>query len=177
MDYSTADEHPESSPWASSPQHNRTSFETPASPPFARSEPPDEHPAHEQPFASETQPSLPIASTENGESIEHPSAPDPATQDGPQTAPPATEQRQAQPKKARPDKPNYKLQAKITGLERNGRKDPILKFDVYVWPLSETWKRPPANVLNCRPIFPDSAPLSIAMSAGLTANSSSLQSI
>ena len=26
----------------------------------------------------------------------------------------------------------YKLQAKITGLERTGRKDPILRFDVYV---------------------------------------------
>ena len=31
-------------------------------------------------------------------------------------------------------RPNYKLQAKITGLERNGRKDPILRFDVHVSP-------------------------------------------
>lgn len=28
--------------------------------------------------------------------------------------------------------PQYRLQAKITGLERTGRKDPILRFDVYV---------------------------------------------
>ena len=28
--------------------------------------------------------------------------------------------------------PQYKLQAKVTGLERTGRKDPILRFDVYV---------------------------------------------
>lgn len=28
--------------------------------------------------------------------------------------------------------PQYKLQAKITNLERTGRKDPILRFDVYV---------------------------------------------
>ncbi|KAI9842342.1 MAG: Vacuolar protein sorting-associated protein 17 [Sclerophora amabilis] len=28
--------------------------------------------------------------------------------------------------------PKYKLQAKITGLERTGRKDPILRFDVHV---------------------------------------------
>jgi hypothetical protein len=28
--------------------------------------------------------------------------------------------------------PVHKLQAKITGLERTGRKDPILRFDVYV---------------------------------------------
>lgn len=31
----------------------------------------------------------------------------------------------------RPVQPLYKLQAKITGLERNGRKDPILRFDVH----------------------------------------------
>lgn len=28
--------------------------------------------------------------------------------------------------------PQYKLQAKITALERSGRKDPVLRFDVYV---------------------------------------------
>ena len=28
--------------------------------------------------------------------------------------------------------PQYKLQAKITGLERTGRKDPILRFDIHV---------------------------------------------
>lgn len=32
----------------------------------------------------------------------------------------------------RPQGPQYKLQAKITGLERTGRKDPILRFDVHV---------------------------------------------
>lgn len=31
-----------------------------------------------------------------------------------------------------PQGPQYKLQAKITGLERTGRKDPILRFDVHV---------------------------------------------
>lgn len=41
--------------------------------------------------------------------------------------------RQAQ----QPQAPQYKLQAKITGLERNGRKDPIMRFDVHVstWPI------------------------------------------
>lgn len=29
--------------------------------------------------------------------------------------------------------PAYKLQAKITALERSGRKDPVLRFDVHVW--------------------------------------------
>jgi hypothetical protein len=36
------------------------------------------------------------------------------------------------PPQQRQHAPNYKLQAKITGMERGGKKDPILKFDVYV---------------------------------------------
>ncbi len=32
----------------------------------------------------------------------------------------------------RPAQPQFKLQAKITGLERSGRKDPIMRFDVHV---------------------------------------------
>lgn len=31
-----------------------------------------------------------------------------------------------------PPAPQYKLQAKVTGLERTGRKDPILRFDIHV---------------------------------------------
>ena len=39
----------------------------------------------------------------------------------------------AQPKEPRRQQASlYKLQAKITGLERTGRKDPILRFDVHV---------------------------------------------
>lgn len=33
---------------------------------------------------------------------------------------------------ARPPAPTYRIQAKITGLERTGKKDPILRFDVHV---------------------------------------------
>lgn len=32
----------------------------------------------------------------------------------------------------RPPQPQFRLQAKITGLERTGKKDPILRFDVHV---------------------------------------------
>lgn len=32
----------------------------------------------------------------------------------------------------RPPAPVYKIQGKITGLERTGKKDPILRFDVHV---------------------------------------------
>ncbi|CAG8123598.1 unnamed protein product [Penicillium olsonii] len=38
-----------------------------------------------------------------------------------------TEQRQA----SRPPAPTYKIQGKITGLERTGKKDPILRFEVH----------------------------------------------
>jgi hypothetical protein len=33
---------------------------------------------------------------------------------------------------SRPAAPVYKIQAKITGLERTGKKDPVLRFDVHV---------------------------------------------
>jgi hypothetical protein len=64
---------------------------------------------------------------------------------GQQQAAPAQQQYQTQPHKPEPQRyhqtarqapppqgPQYKLQAKITGLERTGRKDPILRFDVHV---------------------------------------------
>lgn len=41
----------------------------------------------------------------------------------PQPQPPATQQRIV---------PQYKLTARVTALERSGRKDPVLRFDVYV---------------------------------------------
>lgn len=39
---------------------------------------------------------------------------------------------QAQEPRKQPTKPQLRLQAKITGLERTGKKDPILRFDVHV---------------------------------------------
>ncbi|KAK4142370.1 uncharacterized protein C8A04DRAFT_29999 [Dichotomopilus funicola] len=47
---------------------------------------------------------------------------------------PTQEQQQQQRQQQQPRKPpppQFKLQAKITGLERTGRKDPILRFDVH----------------------------------------------
>jgi hypothetical protein len=41
------------------------------------------------------------------------------------------QQQQQQQQSARPS-PHYHLQTKITALERSGRKDPILRFDVHV---------------------------------------------
>lgn len=42
------------------------------------------------------------------------------------------EQRQQPVRQQSRQAPQYKLQAKITNLERTGRKDPIMRFDVYV---------------------------------------------
>ncbi|KAK3390328.1 hypothetical protein B0H63DRAFT_111629 [Podospora didyma] len=49
----------------------------------------------------------------------------------PQAQQQAQQQQQQQQQSRRPPQPHFKLQAKITGLERTGRKDPILKFDVH----------------------------------------------
>jgi len=45
-----------------------------------------------------------------------------------------TAQQQKQQPQTTPQRPQvqYKLQAKVNGLERSGRKDPILRFDVHV---------------------------------------------
>ncbi|KAI8961630.1 vacuolar protein sorting-associated protein Vps17 [Daldinia sp. FL1419] len=56
---------------------------------------------------------------------EHPAAGADAEQQPQPSTPP-----KPQPQ-TRPRGPQYKLQAKITGLERTGRKDPILRFDVH----------------------------------------------
>lgn len=53
----------------------------------------------------------------------------------------AQQQQQQQPGQAqeprRPAKPQFKLQAKVTGLERTGKKDPILRFDIHVRALND----------------------------------------
>lgn len=43
--------------------------------------------------------------------------------------------------------PQYKLQAKVTALERTGRKDPVLRFDVYVREYLRREEATHANVL------------------------------
>ena len=71
--------------------------------------------------------------------------------------------------------PQYKLQAKVTALERTGRKDPVLRFDIYV----RTTRRPLLGHadLEHRPIYPDSEPRSFATSAEHTRSLSSYKSI
>ena len=67
--------------------------------------------------------------------------------------------------------PAYKLQAKVTALERTGRKDPVIRFDVYV----SSYMDLPAYTDLCRPIFPSSEPLNSETSVAHTLSSSSFQ--
>lgn len=94
------------------------------------------------------------------------------------------QQQQGQPRpgaaryhSARPQRPvpQYKLQAKVTALERTGRKDPVLRFDVYV---RSTLRR----LVVCansgyRQTYPDSEPPSSVTSDEHTLNSLSYKSI
>ncbi len=70
--------------------------------------------------------------------------------------------------------PAYKLQAKVTALERTGRKDPVIRFDVYVRRVACLFL---CKANNCRPIFPNFGPPSSAMSAVHIPNLSSSLSI
>jgi hypothetical protein len=168
MDYSTLPTDPDhpagSSPWASSPQHNRTSFaqthntEVPPSPlPPARSPYSTSHTRDQGSIdstdRSEQQETHPGAAAINGnpESLEQNLGQQevPHDQDHQNVEPqrsPYQSHDQDSPEGARPDPQRYhhqkqgvrqtaphgKLQAKITALERTGRKDPILRFDVHV---------------------------------------------
>ncbi|KAG9253392.1 vacuolar protein sorting-associated protein vps17 [Emericellopsis atlantica] len=76
---------------------------------------------------SETQ-SVPVSGEATEPQSEQPSgpgAPEVAGQGQQHEQPGQTEESR------RPPKPQYKLQAKVTGLERTGKKDPILRFDIH----------------------------------------------
>lgn len=160
MDYSSsvhdADNLAGPSPWGSSPNHSpqnsRTSFgpDAPSSPiPYGQ-----QRPVSNGSYASESsvdfsraESSVLASGTDNitDEARSDPQGgkePDPKSYSGPQqsyhqgqtqqeTRQDQTRQERA-PAMRRGPGPQYKLQAKITGLERTGRKDPILRFDVHV---------------------------------------------
>lgn len=159
MDYSSSlhdgDNPAEASPWGSSPapspQHNRTSFnptpEAPGSPVYGQNR---EHGDNYTSDSGVTEGTGISDEAENahaygqGQDTTESNAEHPAQQPGEQQpAGHPEQQRQAHPgqdaqrqqEASRPavrQGPHYKLQAKITGLERVGRKDPILRFDVHV---------------------------------------------
>jgi hypothetical protein len=154
MDYSAHDpDHPAGGdPWASSPQHSRTSFGQPSANDIASSPlPPQASPYGQDSdygyMGNQEPQNRPSTASENGDSSQPlPQSPGPENQAPPhhhqqqqqqqQPPLPPPAQGQQQPQRyhgTRPQRPqpHYKLQAKVTGLERTGKKDPILRFDVY----------------------------------------------
>lgn len=153
MDYSHDADHPEgSSPWASSPKQSRDFGQRPADP-TATFVPPQSPfgPAateaanySERPSTSdsttlavpenESHPQSPYQNHEesqqgfNAQSIGQ-QAPQPGQSAEQGRRPEAARYHARQPQKPQPQ---YKLQCKITALERTGKKDPILRFDAYV---------------------------------------------
>jgi hypothetical protein len=112
MDYNTPEDHGDS-PWASSPQATVTSFQ----PPPSIHDHPEFAPASPEQSYNHSQDNQDVTQQDNTEDRQ----PQPSSENVPAKQPPKKK-----------DRPLYKLQAKITSLERNGRKDPIIKFDVYV---------------------------------------------
>ncbi|KFA74287.1 hypothetical protein S40288_08458 [Stachybotrys chartarum IBT 40288] len=159
MDYSTsindAEDPVGASPWgnspAASPHHARTGFGTASdspAPPFAYTPEPSNGLAQSTDPDAFRSPTAPTITPPNEENIEPTNAAndnsgfqstnaEPLQQ---QTQPTTQPQQQhagteAQPgqtqRHSKPPQPQYKLQVKITGLERTGKKDPILRFDVH----------------------------------------------
>lgn len=187
MDYSSLPNDPDhpagASPWASSPQHNRTTFSADV--------PPSPLPASHSPYSTGAEHDQLDESAERhgatgglrGAEINHESAPASVQAE----AQPEQPQQQSygqghqahdqQDQQQRTRAPQYKLQAKITGLERTGRKDPILRFDVYVCssPIHPPFAFPSTD--KSRQTCPSSEPHSSAMYAALTLNSRSFKII
>lgn len=193
MDYSAMNdaEHPGGAdPWASSPQHNRTSFgqpptsDIPSSPLPPQASPYGESSEQYGYMGDRGAHQRPGTASENGD---HGQSQTPG-QEGPQSPPQqqqapaqgqAEHQRHGQPQRyhgnrQQQQRPQYKLQAKVTGLERTGRKDPILRFDVYVRHALGICALTVILQLLIdfnRRIFPNSAPPNSAMSADCIPNS------
>jgi len=147
MDYSS--EHAaESSPWSTSPKHAR-GFGAQGNAPGSGQSP--FGPAGQEGGGYQDRPSTSNSTTfaasqngrsQYGQSAYHPQDEPYAQQqsynNGDQGLPPPAlgDQRrpEAQRYHSRPQqpRPQYKLQCKVTGLERTGKKDPILRFDAHV---------------------------------------------
>jgi len=130
MDYSAvaADEHQHgASPWATSspapsPDHSRTNF--PADAQYDEA-------SQSRPTTADSEQLPSNAHAENGDSRQHQEPRDTGLPAQSQSRTVPSQRIKGQSRERRPQ-PLYKLSAKVTGLERNGRKDPILRFDVYV---------------------------------------------
>jgi hypothetical protein len=152
MDYSAsihdADNPAGASPWGSSPvaspRHARTSSygtsgDVPPSPtPYNAGQAGNESYSHEDTMGAgsytrpESSAGAPSETESDGRATES-SQPQSQTQHEPiQQHRPEPQRYHPARQPQQPQGPQYKLQAKITGLERTGKKDPILRFDVHV---------------------------------------------
>jgi hypothetical protein len=84
--------------------------------------------------SEQSEPSQQAGFGSGSEAQPQPSAPQQGkpSNNGAPTAPGIQQEQQSR----RPPAPLYKLQAKITALERTGKKDPIIRFDVHVRTIS-----------------------------------------
>lgn len=138
MDYSTIPNDPEhpggGDPWASPSQQNRPFAQPPTS-----DIPSSPLPPQASPYAQQSE-QYGYMGGPDGQHRPATSSDEPQSPHAQQQAPAQGQQGQReQPQRyhgtrqqAQPPRTQYKLQAKITGLERTGRKDPILRFDVHV---------------------------------------------
>lgn len=170
MEYPTG-----SSPWASSPDANRGSF--------GGDVPREDLPAPAVQHAGGSGSERESEVDGHGFNGPHTSgwAPDPPHQQWQQQAPPVEENKRPasgryhsvqQPPQQRQHMPQYKLQAKLTGLERTGKKDPILRFDVHVCS-GNAMNMARYMLTTTRPTSPSSGPHSFGTSAAHTPSSRS----
>jgi hypothetical protein len=189
MDYSTISNDPENptgaSPWGS-PRADRTTFPTSGNGDIPSSPLPGQDRSSE---AADRDNDAVAQAADLSAQLQSPQLGDPDYGEEPSPlaahqAPTADQQRQQLPARfqtglrqtSRPPAPVYKIQAKITGLERTGKKDPILRFDVHVSRLfnDADEMRCAAAVANLTPISddrlisPNSVPPNIATFAVLT---------
>lgn len=190
MDYSAISNDPEhptgASPWGS-PRADRTSFPTAGNGDIPSSPLPGQHHSSEtadrdeEAIAQAADLSAQLQSAQLGD----PDYGEEQSQFAVHQSP-ADQQRQQLPARyqtgvrqpSRQPAPAYKIQAKITGLERTGKKDPILRFDVHVSRRVNVGRctvvvADLAPLFHDRPISLNSAPPNTAMFAGLTPSLSS----
>lgn len=191
MDYSASineAEDPAVSPWgsspAASPRASRTGFSAltgdPPSSPFRANSQTSNGPGLAGGPADDPQrPGTATTASETGESTTL-DADESQPQSGVQSPQPASGiaptqpgQQEAAERPRKPAGPQYKLQAKITGLERTGKKDPILRFDVHVRQNYLEQRKQASYTDYRRQISPDSVLPNTVMFAAFTPNSSS----
>ncbi len=204
MDYSTLPNDPDlpagTSPWQTSPQHSSRPSFTASEPESLSSSVINTSQRHSREYGSDQETlfdtsnqrqDTTAAAQPGNDSYLDPSQKSQESDDQdhqphrqPQTRPQHHQQQQKNPgpiryhgatrQPQRQGLPQYKLQAKITGLERTGRKDPVLRFDVHV--SFQIVFRAPILTWQRR-IFPDSVRPNLEMFAGHIQSLSNSQTI